>query len=343
MPGDPLRIIIIIICLLGSFFFSASETALACCNRFKMQVKAQEGSKLASITLKVITKFDRALTAVLIGNNIVAILTSTFATMLFLSFFKEQLASGTISESVVSILSTIIISLVFYMFGDTLPKTIAIHIPDTISLIVSLPIYILTILLYPIVLIFELIAKLIDKIFKSKSVSEITEEDFENAVEKVMSDGIIEEEQNEIIQSALDFADTNVKEVFTPINKMFALDIKNLTNDKLHDILLTTNYSRIPIYYGNYDHFIGVLHVKSYLSAYLLDKNVTIRQTLTKPYYVSSNILLDDLFNGFKKHHTHLALVRDNNKKVIGMVTMEDVLEELVSDISEPSSMKGGK
>lgn len=336
MPGDPLRIILIIICLLGSIFFSASETALACCNRFKMQVKAQEGSKLASITLKVINKYDRALTAVLIGNNIVGILASLFATLLFIDYFSAYL-----TNDVISILSTVVVAVVFFIIGDTLPKTIAIHIPDTISLIVSPIIYVLLLILYPIVLIFELIAKIIDKIFKSKKDTEITEEDFENAVNKVTNDGIIEEEQNEIIQSALDFVDTTVKEVFTPINKMFALDIRNLTNEKLHEILLTTNYSRIPIYYSNYDHFIGVLHVKSYLSAYLADKNVTIKQTLTKPYYVPSTILLDDLFNGFKKNHTHLALVRDNNKKVIGMVTMEDVLEELVSDISEPNITKG--
>ena len=339
MPGDPLSsILIIICCLLGSIFFSASETALASCNRFKMQVKASEGSTLAKITLKVIRKYDRALTVALIGNNIVAILSSTVCTVLFLSLFK-----GHIPEGIISVLSTIAISIVFYILGDTLPKTIAIHIPDTISIIVSPLIYLLMIVLFPIAILFELLAKLIDKIFKSKATTDFTEEDFENIVEKAELDGVIEEEQNEIIQSALDFADTKVKEVFTPVNKMFALDIRNLTNEKLHDVLLTTKYSRIPIYYGNYDHFIGVLHVKSYLNAYLADKNVTIKSTLTKPYYVSSNIMLDDLFNGFKKHHTHLALVRDQNKKVIGMVTMEDVLDELVSDISEPGTMKGQK
>lgn len=337
MPDPLSRILIIVICLLGSIFFSASETALACCNRFKLQVKAQEGSKLAKTTLKLIKKYDRALTAVLIGNNIVAILSSTVSTVLFLSLFRGQ-----IPEGIISIISSITISIVFYILGDTLPKTIAINIPDTISSMVTYPICFLMYLFYPIVLLFELIGKLIDKIFKSKSTADLTEEEFENAVEKVIQDGILEDEQNEIIQSALDFADTKVKEVFTPNSKMFALDIRNLTNEKLHNILLTTNYSRIPIYYSNFDHFIGVLHVKSYLSAYLADKNISIRSTLTRPYFVSQNILLDDLFNGFKKNHTHLALVRDNNKKVVGMVTMEDVLEELVSDISEPTNLKGG-
>jgi Mg2+/Co2+ transporter CorB len=113
--------------------------------------------------------------------------------------------------------------------------------------------------------------------------------------------------------------------------------------EKLHKIIINTNYSRIPIYDGNFDNIIGVLHIKTYLSAYLRNPNISIKSKLQKPYFVSSNIMIDDLFNGFKKHHTHIAIVRDKNKKVIGMVTMDDVLEELVSDISEPSQVKGNK
>ena len=157
----------------------------------------------------------------------------------------------------------------------------------------------------------------------------------------ISDEGIIEEEQGDIIQSALDFADTNVKEVLTPRNKIFALNIRELDKEKLHKIIINTNYSRIPIYDGNFDNIIGVLHIKTYLSAYLRNPNVSIKRKLQKPYFVSSNIMIDDLFNGFKKHHTHIAIVRDKNKKVIGMVTMDDVLEELVSDISEPTQVKG--
>ena len=134
-----------------------------------------------------------------------------------------------------------------------------------------------------------------------------------------------------------------MKEVLTPRNKIFALDIRGLTREKLHEIIINTNYSRIPIYDGDFDNIKGVLHIKTYLSAYLRNPNVSIRSKLQKPYFVSSKIMIDDLFNGFKKHHTHIAIVRDKNKKVIGMVTMDDVLEELVSDISEPNSVKGTK
>ena len=337
MP-DPISWTLIGIFIFLSFFFSASETALACCNRFKMQIKADDGSHAAKTVLKLIDHYGRALTTVLIGNNVVAIAISSISTILFYNYLKN-----TGMADYASLISSAIMTFVVYIFGDALAKTIAKAIPDTFSLIAIYPTYGLMILLFPITIIFELLSKLVDKIFKQKKDEDFTEEDFENVVEKVSDEGLFEEEQSEIIQNSLDFADTKVKEVFTPIDRVYAINIKGLTHEKLGEILATTKYSRIPVYNGDYDHFIGVLHVKIYLEAFLKNENVSIRKTLVKPYYVYQNVTIDDLFNGFKKHHTHLALVTNSTKKVIGMVTMEDVLEELVSDISEPSNMKGDK
>ena len=333
----PLSWLIIGICVLAHFFFSAGETALACVNRFKMQVEADDGKKSARLVLHVCEKYDRALITVLIGSNIVSIAASAISTILFYNMLSS---SGLVDETI-SLISSIVISLLIYIIGDALPKTIARSIPDTLSKAFVYPIYWLMLLLFPITFIFDGLAKLIEKIFKVKDETTFDEEDFENVVEKVSDVGIIEEEQGDIIQSALDFADTNVKEVLTPRNKIYALNIKTLDRETLHQIIIETNYSRIPIYDGEFDNIIGVLHIKTYISAYLRNPNVSIRRKLQKPYFVSSNIMIDDLFNGFKKHHTHIAIVRDKNKKVIGMVTMDDVLEELVSDISEPNLVKG--
>ena len=333
----PLSWVIIIVCVLAHFFFSAGETALACANRFKMQVEADEGKKSAKLVLKVQEKYDRALITVLIGSNIVSIAASVICTALFTRILSDY------TSDLIAFLASLTISLLIYIFGDALPKTIARSIPDTISKVFVYPVFGLMMLVYPITLLFELLTKGIEKAFKVKEEVEFDEEDFENVVEKVSDEGILEEEQSDIIQSALDFADTNVKEVLTPKNKIFALNIRELDKEKLHQIIINTNYSRIPIYDGNIDNIIGVLHIKTYLSAYLRNPNVSIKSKLQKPYFVSSNIMIDDLFNGFKKHHTHIAIVRDKNKKVIGMVTMDDVLEELVSDISEPNSMKGNR
>ena len=333
----PLSWVIIGICVLAHFFFSAGETALACANRFKMQVEADEGKKSAKLVLHVVEKYDRALITVLIGSNIVSILASAICTVLFYNLFTSM------TSEVVSLLASITIALLIYILGDALPKTIARSIPDTLSKILVYPTFALMMVLYPVTLLFELMTKGIEKAFKVKEETAFDEEDFENVVEKVSDEGIIEEEQSDIIQSALEFADTNVKEVLTPRNRIFALNIRELSKEKLHEIIIKTTYSRIPIYDGSIDNIIGILHIKAYLSAYLRNPNVSIRSKLQKPYFVSSNIMIDDLFNGFKKHHTHIAIVRDKNKQVIGMVTMDDVLEELVEDIREPNSVKGTK
>ena len=335
----PLSWVIISVCVLAHFFFSAGETALACANRFKMQVEADEGKKSARLVIDVVEKYDRALITVLIGSNIVAIVASAVSTILFYNMFAT---SGLMDETI-SLISSIIISLLIYIIGDALPKTIARSIPDTISKIFVYPIYWLMIILFPITFVFEKLTLLIEKIFRVKKDAEFDEEDFENVVEKVSDEGILEEEQSDIIQSALEFADTNVKEVLTPRNKIYALNIRELDKEKLHEIIIKTNYSRIPIYDGSIDNIIGILHIKAYLSAYLRNPNVSIRSKLQKPYFVSSNIMIDDLFNGFKKHHTHIAIVRDKKQQVIGMVTMDDVLEELVDGIREPNSVKGNR
>lgn len=335
---DPLSWIVIGICVFLHFFFSASETALASANKFKFQVKADDGNRTSKLVLKVCDDYDRILSTLLIGSNIVAILASAVSTV---AFYKLFLDLGMANETI-SLISSIIISILIYVFGDALPKTIAKSIPDTISTIVVYPAYFFSIVLFPLSWCFDKIAYAFDKIFKVKEEESITQDEFEDVIDDVTDEGVLEEETSEIIQSALDFADTNVKEVLTPREKIFALDINGLTTEKLFDVLETTSFSRIPIYKGTIDNIIGVLNVKTFFKQYVQKKDVRISKTLQKPYFVSSRIMIDDLFNGFKKKKTHIAFVRDNKMKTIGMVTMDDVLEELVGNIGEVDS-KGGK
>lgn len=336
---DPVSWLVIGICIIVSFFSSTCETAIGLVNRFKFQVKADDGSKTAKIVLKICDHYDRTISTVLITHNVAAIVMSTVATVIFYA----MLANQPNIEPYIPIISSIAVTFVIYIIGDILPKTIAKKIPDTISTIFAWPLYFVLVVLTPISIIFEMFAKAIDKIFKTSQDEEFTEEDFENIVEQTTDEGLLEEEQSDIIQSALEFEDTNVKEVLTPRERMFTLDLNGLTHEKLQEILLVTNYSRIPMYYKDFDNFVGVLHIKTYLKAYMENPNISIRRTLQKPYFVSGRIMIDDLFNGFKKHHSHLALVRNKDKKVIGMVTMEDVLEEIVEGISEPNIQKGQK
>lgn len=333
---DPISWLIIGLCIIVAFFSSTCETAIGLVNRFKFQVKADDGSKTAKIVLKTCDLYDRTISTVLITHNIASVVLSTIATIIF----YEMLSGISRIHPYIPIIASIAVTFVVYILGDILPKTIARKIPDTISTIFAWPLFIILMILTPISLLFELIAKGIDKAFKTSQEEEFTEEDFENVVTKTTDEGVLEEEQGDIIQSALEFEDTNVKEVLTPKEKMFALDIKGLTHEKLHEIWMKTSYSRIPIYEREFDNFIGVLHIKTYLQQYIDNPKTPIRRMLQKPYFVSSKIMIDDLFNGFKRNHSHLAIVKDKENKVIGMVTMEDVLEELVEDISEPNSQK---
>lgn len=335
MP-DPISWIVIIVAIIIFAFFASSETALASCNRFKMKVEADDGSKTAKIVLKLLDKFDYVLTVTLVGNNIVSVIISAVVAVMFYNYFQ------TIGlETYASIVSTFVVTFAVYIFGDTLPKTIARAIPDTISKLAAYPIYVLTYILFPIAFLFSLFVKLFSKVFKVKKQPTITEEDIASAVEQGVEEDVLTGEQTEIIQSALDFVDTNVKEVLTPKIRMFALDINTLTHEKLSEIFLNTNYSRIPVYRGEINNIIGILHTRTYLEAYFKDNNVSIRSTLQKPYFVTPKVMIDDIFNGFKKNHVHIAIVKDERGEVIGMVTMEDILEELVSDIGEPAG-KGG-
>lgn len=336
---DPLSWIVIGVCVFLHFFFSASETALASANKFKFQVKADAGSKTSKLVLKVCDDYDRILSALLIGGNIVAILASTVGTVAFYGLFIEM----GIGPTYISLIASVVISLLIYIFGDALAKTIAKSIPDTISKIFVYPVYFFSIIFFPLSWCFDRLAMAFDKLFKVKEEESITTDQFEDVIDDVTDDGVLEEETGEIIQSALEFADTNVKEVLTPREKIFALDINGLSSDKLFDVLETTSFSRIPIYKHTIDNIIGVLHVKIFFKQYMQKKDIRISKTLQKPYFVSSKIMIDDLFNGFKKKKTHIAFVRDNKMRVIGMVTMDDVLEELVGNIGEAETKGGNK
>ena len=339
MPDPYISWIIIALLIVLHFFFSGAETSFACCNKFKMQVKADEGSRTAKTLLKIIDKYDRALTIILIGNNIVAIAISAISTILFLGYF----GSTGLAETTISLICSIIMTFTIYVIGDTLPKTIARAIPDTFSLIFTYPTYFLMIVLFPITIIFEGGAKLLAKIFRLKEEEDFTEEDLIDEIEKASEEDMIDEDQAEIVQSTMDYLDTNVKEVLTPVTAIYALNIRDLTHDSLQKIIVNTNYSRIPVYDKVFDNVIGILNVKIYFEEYMKDPHVSIRSVLQKPYFVSTKIMIDDLFHGFRKHRTHIALVRDNHNKIIGMVTMEDILEEIVSDISEPANQRRRK
>lgn len=330
-PLSWLYLISIFLLLTLAFLFSLVETSFTALNLFKMRVKADEGNKRAKLVVKIYSKYERTLITSLLGYNIVSILSSILGTLLFLLF----LGHTKFSNELISLFATIAITLLFYLFGDIIPKFIAKAIPNRVSLTMCYFAYGSMIVFYPFVFLFESILWLFYKVFRLKERPTITRDDFTNIVDSIEEEGLIEETESDIIHASFAFVDTSVKEVLTPIEKMFAINLDSLTHKKLHALILSSTYSRIPIYQKELNNIVGILHVKSYLNAYFKNPETLIIKTLQKPYFVSTEIKMDEMFEGFKKHHTHIAIVLSPSKKVLGMVTMEDVLEELVGEIHE--------
>lgn len=319
-------------------FFSCTETAFSCLNKYKYRALAEEGNKTAKQIVRLADSFNTTLVSVLIGYNGASIVISVLSTFLFLRAFQVPLDQNLLDENLVSLLASILMAFVTFLFGDTIPKFIGKKIPDTIAKVNVYPMTGFIILFYPLGLIFRGITWLFGKAFHGKAMPELTEEDFSSAIDEAEDSGVFESNESEIIQNALEFDDTRVKEVLTPLRRMKMIDSSGLTKEKLLSFIKDCPYSRIPVYYKDRSKIVGILVVKDFLSAYFADpKNTSFISYIKKPYFVYPSIHIDDLIEGFRENRTQVAIVR-NKDGVLGMCTTEDVLEELVGSIAEKSA-----
>ena len=330
----PVAIILAVLCLIGSAFFSATETAFACLNKYKFQVEAEDGKKASSFVVWFYEHFDTTLITVLIGNNAVAVGISSVATILFI-----QLLHAYIDNTTISMISSIVVAILTFLFGDTLPKLIAKKVPNAIARFSVYPILVFCILFLPVTLIFRGLTFLVRKVFRSKPEPEVQTEDIAEEIERIEKYGDLESNESDILVNSLDFADTSVKEVLTPLRRMKMLDTDGLDTPTLLEYIKKCPYSRIPLYYKEQNHIVGVLVVKNYLAAYFRDPKVSYLPYVQKAYFVTPAIKIDDLLDGFREHHTQIALVRKEGK-ILGLVTAEDALEELVGKIDEDGNIE---
>ncbi len=227
-----------------------------------------------------------------------------------------------------------VITIVVYFFGETLPKQVAAKIPNKIASLNAYVLIFFYFLFWPLMMVFKGMDVLIAKITKSKKNPSFTEQDLVSVIEQNEDAGLLEKNESEIIQNSIDWGDMKVKEVLTPKSRMLCIDTKDLTTEKLVKRICDTTFSRIPLYYGKKDNVIGILIVKAFLAAYINNKNVNYLNFVEKPYVISPKTCLNDLADGFRTHKTQLALVKQKDE-LLGLVTMEDLLEELVGDIDE--------
>lgn len=327
-PEGPLIYIIVVLLLLFSAFFAGSESAYAYCNRHRMIVMADDGSKRAKLVLKILDRYDSTIITTLIAINICHVVTSVLTTIIAIYLIG---AAG-------SLVATIITTIVVFLFSEILPKNIATLNADKWAMNASFILYFFKILFFPLTFIFNTLLKGTKKAFNLEEDEDVfDEEDFSDVVEKVEEEGILDEEESEIIQAAIEFGDIKVREVYTPREKIVALDYDKCNPSYLKKFILENTYSRIPVYQGSIDNIIGILHVRTYLKALFLNKKVNLKDILIEPYYVAPTLAIDEIFAGFSEFKTHIAIVRNKKGKTIGMVTMKDILEELVEDINEES------
>lgn len=317
------QIIVIILCILLSAFFSSIETAFSFVNVIRLQSHAEDGNKKAKTALYISNNFDKALTTILICNNIVNLGCSALATVFCFNLF------GDVGPAIATGATTLLV----LTFGEILPKCLAKEHCEAYSLNTAGILKFLMIILTPVVFLFVKLKEFAIKIAGSKAEQpSVTEDELKQIVENIEGEGVLEEDESEMVQSVLDFDDKTVLEVLTPRVDMTAIDIMD-SPEKLKHIIIESRYSRIPVYKDTIDHIIGILHTRDYLEDLANGVEPNIGKLIQTPYFVFNNQKLSKILSDFKRKRLHIAVVTDEYGGTLGIVTMEDLLEEIVGDI----------
>lgn len=316
----------IILCTMLSAFFSASEMALSSANKIRIENEAEEGNRNAAKALDLISNFDDTLGAILIGNNLVNIASSSIASVLVI------LMTGNDKDTWIA---TLIVTVLVIIFGETMPKITAKQYATRFSLRIAPFVRFLAIILKPVVIV---VVWLVNQLTKGIKVPE-DEPDEDESVEELTTiietagdEGILDDGQTELLIAALDFADVSAFEVMTARVDIDAIDIED-DFEEIVELVHNTAYTRIPVYEDSIDNIIGILHLNDFLKEYADKGSVDIRSILMEPVYVYKTTKLPNVLAALKKAQQHMAVVTDEYSGTDGIITMEDVLEEIVGEI----------
>ncbi len=321
MDGDSMgQILLIAACILMSSYFSASETAFFSMNKIRIKNMATAGDKRAELVLKLAEDYDKLLSSILIGNNIVNIASSSIATVLFVNW---------LGNSGISI-STAVMTVVVLMFGEITPKSLAKNSPETFALFSAPILRVVNIILSPLNFIFLLWQKLVYLIVKPPEDRGVTEEELLTMVEEAAEDGEIDSHESELIRNAIEFNDIEVMDIHTNRVDVVAVDVES-TYAELEEAFEENGYSRLPVYAESIDNIIGILNQKDFTKED--EKDFNIRQVMNKPVFVVPSMKISQLLMHLQKEKSHMAVVIDEYGGTVGIVTLEDILEELVGEI----------
>ena len=322
-----IELILIILGVAGSAFFSSSETALTSLNVFKIRQLEENGVENSSVVRKLTDNIGKVLTTILIGNNIVNIVTTTLATIFFTDLFG---ASG-------AVISTVVLTLTILIFGEVTPKNIASSQSEKVALRVAKPIKIFDIILKPMSFFLQAITNLLTKMIIGEdhpSQDIVTEEDLKTIVDVSEEQGVINNEESEIINNVFDFGDSDVEDIMTARTNMEAIAV-DMDDKDLRDFLKNCKHSRIPVYGKSIDNILGILHMKDIVAFIAEDKDLNIEEMIRPAFYVYDNMHIFDLFKSMRNENVSLAIVIDEYGGTSGIVTIEDIVEELVGEIED--------
>ena len=322
-----IELIVIIVGVIGSAFFSSSETALTSLNVFKIRQMEENGVENSSLVRKLTDDIGKVLTSILIGNNIVNIVTTTVATIFFTDLFGP---SG-------AIISTIVLTLTILIFGEVTPKNIASSSSEKVALKVAKPIKFFDFILKPMSFFLQAITNFLTRLLIGENAKKgdlVTEEDLKTIVDVSEEQGVINDQESEIINNVFEFGDSDVEDIMTARTNMEAIAV-DMEDRDLKDFLKNCKHSRIPVYGKSIDNIIGILHMKDIVAFIAEDKALNIEEMVRPAFYVYDNMHIFDLFKSMRGENVSLAIVIDEYGGTSGIVTIEDIVEELVGEIED--------
>ena len=320
MPLGKIAILVVLVVL--SAYFSATETAFFSLNKIRLKSLASDGNKRAKKALKISEDLDRLLSTILIGNNLVNIGATAIATAMFIDFFKGDAELG-------STVSTAVVTVVVLMFGEITPKGIAKNMPERFAMFATPAITFCMILFKPVNWFISLWQKLVYKILKVEEDRGVTEEELITMVEEAHQDGEIDQNESELIRNAIEFDDIEVEDIYTSRVDLVAIDIEDSVEEIAEQF--EKGFSRLPVYRDTIDNIIGILNQKDF--AIMRKTQQTVGNVMTEPIFVVPSMKISELLRTLQSKKSHMAIILDEFGGTVGIVTLEDILEELVGEI----------
>ena len=327
--------IIFILCVVGGAYFAATESSFSAVNKIKIKSLADDGNKKAQGVMYILAKFDKALTTLLLGNNVTKIAGAAVFTILATDIFRDRFGKSQefLDSFAFSMICSIMSTVIIFLFSEMIPKSFANDRSETVSLFFQGSLRFLMKALKPFSAFFGLISDFVSKLFSKKETEpSITEDELTEIIETAEEEGVVDEEQSDMLKSALEFAKTTVGDIMTMEKDIDFLRI-NATSEEILEVIRSTNHSRLPVKAENSERVVGILRTRTYLIEYKRNPSLKLRGVLKPPYLVRKDAKIDDLLSDMRQHKQQVAMVLDDHKKVVGLVTIEDILEELVGEI----------